>query len=262
MIHQLILIIILYFLVAALIASYIKSSVSQTMKTDEENNFNILRMVMVNNQLKNSFDMRPPVTDQNVLNAMLKVPRHKFVSKEMQRDAYLDMPLPIGLGQTISQPYMVALMTQCLELKGNEKVLEIGTGCGYQTAIIAEIVKAKESEKNGGNVYTIEIVEPLYKQTTKTMLELGYTNVKTKLGDGFVGWEEYAPFDRIILTCSVTLIPEPLLNQLKDNGLIVLPIGPTFSESMLTVVRKQDGKPNSTPIIPCRFVPMTGKMQE
>jgi len=262
MIHQLILIIVLYFLTAALIASYVKSSVSQNMKTDEKNNFTVLRMAMVNNQLKSSYDMRPPVTDRAVLNAMLTVPRHKFVTKEMERDAYSDMPLPIGLGQTISQPYMVGLMTQCLELKGNEKVLEIGTGCGYQTAIIAEILKPKETQANGGNVYTIEIVEPLYKMATKILQELGYDNIKAKSGDGFIGWEEYGPFDRMILTCSVTRIPEPLINQLKNGGLIVLPIGPTFSESMITVVRKQKGKLTSTAIIPCRFVPMTGKMQE
>lgn len=257
MIQQIILISFFAFLLISTAISCAKSSDTQSVLTDEEIRFTILREAMVNNQLKNSPDRRPAITDQKVLDTMLKVPRHKFVPKEMLKNAYVDGPLPIGYDQTISQPYMVAIMTQCLELKGNEKVLEIGTGSGYQAAIIAEIVKA-----NKGQVNTIEIVEPLYRQATKTLQELGYNNVKTKSGDGFIGWEEYAPFDRIILTCSVTLIPEPLLNQLKDDGLIVLPIGPTFSESMLTVVRKQNGNLTSTPIIPCRFVPMTGKMQK
>lgn len=221
--------------------------------TEEEAYFTSLREAMVKDYLIDPPDNRPVIKDQKVLDAMRQVRRHKFVPKEIQKYSYIDGPLPIGWDQTISQPYMVALMTQYLELKGNEKVLEVGAGSGYQAAVLAKIVK---------EVYTIEILESLYQRATKTLQQLGYNNVKTKLGDGYLGWEEYAPFDRVIITCSVTRIPEPLLKQLKDGGLIILPIGKTFKESVLSVARKQKDKIISTPIIPCRFVPMTGKMQE
>jgi protein-L-isoaspartate(D-aspartate) O-methyltransferase len=230
-----------------------KTASQQPFPGDEEKHFAQLREFMVKHQLTESHDGRPVIKDQKVIKAMLKVPRHKFVPQEMRENAYADMPLPIGDNQTISQPYMVGIMTQCMELKGDEKILEIGTGSGYQAAIFAEIAK---------EVYTIEIVEPLYKKATQTLNDLCYKNIKIKLGDGFTGWEEYARFDRIMITCSVTKIPEPLISQLKDGGLIVLPIGETYASSMLTVVKKEKRTLTSTPIIPCRFVPMTGEIQK
>lgn len=220
---------------------------------DEEAPYARFRGAMVEYQLAHPLDARTPVTDKRVLGAMKKVLRHRFVPFQWRKRAYWDCPLGIGEDQTISQPYIVAIMTQYLELKGDEKVLEIGTGSGYQAAVLAELAQ---------EVYSIEIVESLYQGATQILKELGYDQVKTKLGDGYLGWSEYAPFDRIIITCSVTRVPEPLIKQLNDSGLIVLPIGETFSESVLTVVRKQNGKITYEPVLPCRFVPMTGQMQE
>jgi len=219
----------------------------------EENEFARLREAMVKTQLVHPSDERPVITDELVLKAVRKVRRHEFIPKERWGYAYEDMPVSIGQGQTISQPYMVALMTQCLQLKGTERVLEIGTGLGYQAAVLAEITP---------EVYTIEILKPLYEVATRTLKDLGYQNIKTRLGDGFFGWPEAAPFDRIIITCAVTRIPQPLLDQLKEGGSIVLPMGETFQESVLTIVRKEKGQTIFTEVIPCRFVPMTGKIQE
>ncbi|MCX7956284.1 MAG: protein-L-isoaspartate(D-aspartate) O-methyltransferase [Endomicrobia bacterium] len=204
------------------------------------------RLQMVENQLKSR-----GITDKKVLNAMLKIERHKFIPKEYQDFAYIDEPLPIGYNQTISQPYIVALMTQLLELKGEERVLEIGTGSGYQAAVLAEIVK---------EVYTIEIIPQLASRAERTLKELGYTNFFIKVGNGYLGWPEYAPFDRIIVTCAPDHIPQPLIDQLKDEGKIVIPVGDIYQE--LVVVEKHSNKISKRSIIPVRFVPMIKKENE
>ena len=198
------------------------------------------RLQMVEYQLKGR-----DITDRKVLEVMLKVERHKFVPKDIQHLAYIDEPLPIGFGQTISQPYIVALMTQLLELKGDEKVLEIGTGSGYQAAILAEIAK---------EVYTIEIIPELAQRAEKLLKELGYKNIFVKIGDGYLGWPEHAPFDKIILTCAPEEIPQTLVEQLKDGGKMVLPVGRGVQD--LIVVEKQKDKIITKSVIPVRFVPM------
>jgi protein-L-isoaspartate(D-aspartate) O-methyltransferase len=185
------------------------------------------------------------VKDRRVLEAMRKVERHLFVPSHLRHLAYEDFPLPIGEGQTISQPYIVALMTELLALKGTERILEIGTGSGYQAAILAELVK---------EVYTIEILEPLAKQSERLFRELNYRNIKVKLGDGFLGWSEFSPFDGIIVTCAPDKIPSPLLEQLAEGGRLVIPVGALRQE--LKLVRKVKGKIQEEDIIPVRFVPM------
>ena len=205
--------------------------------------FKAMREKMVESQIKSR-----GVRDPRVLSAMLKVERHLFVPKEFQNSAYSDQPLPIGEGQTISQPYIVALMTELLELKGGERVLEVGTGSGYQAAILAELA---------AEVYTIEIVEKLASSAQKVLLELGYQNIKVKAGDGYLGWPETAPFDAIIITCAPDHIPKPLLDQLKEGGRMVVPVG-TYSQELKKIVKKS-GKIETTDIIPVIFVPMTGE---
>jgi protein-L-isoaspartate(D-aspartate) O-methyltransferase len=205
--------------------------------------FKAMREKMVESQIKSR-----GVRDPRVLSAMLKVERHLFVPKEFQNSAYSDQPLPIGEGQTISQPYIVALMTELLELKGGERVLEVGTGSGYQAAILAELA---------AEVYTIEIVEKLASSAQKVLLELGYQNIKVKAGDGYLGWPEAAPFDAIIITCAPDHIPKPLLDQLKEGGRMVVPVG-TYSQDLKKIVKKS-GKVETTGIIPVIFVPMTGE---
>ncbi|MDI7260091.1 MAG: protein-L-isoaspartate(D-aspartate) O-methyltransferase [Thermodesulfobacteriota bacterium] len=202
-----------------------------------------MRERMVQTQIKDR-----GVKDARVLAAMLKVERHRFVPKEYQSRAYSDQPLPIGEGQTISQPYIVAVMTELLELKGEEKVLEIGTGSGYQAAILAELVK---------EVYTIEIVEPLATMAKNRLLELEYRNIQVKAGDGYLGWPEVAPFDAIIVTAAPDHIPKPLLDQLKEGGRLVVPVG-THSQELKKVV-KRSGRIETTGIISVIFVPMTGE---
>jgi protein-L-isoaspartate(D-aspartate) O-methyltransferase len=191
------------------------------------------------------------ITDASVLAAMRAVPRHEFVPVELVESAYEDNPLPLKLGQTISQPYIVAYMTQALELHGTERVLEIGTGSGYQAAILAKIVP---------EVYTIEILPELQGQASSVLSRLGYRNIHFRAGDGFMGWLEHAPFDRIIVTAAPESVPQPLLDQLKDGGRLVLPIGTVNQE--LTVVEKTKSGIMFRPTIGVRFVPMTGKAQE
>lgn len=193
------------------------------------------------------------VTDQRVLAAMRKVPRHLFIPADLRNDAYSDYPLPIGEGQTISQPYIVARMTELMQLKGNEKVLEIGTGSGYQAAVLALLAK---------EVYSIEIVKPLAELAGKRLNDLGYNNVTVKYGDGYLGWTEVAPFDAIIITCAPPYLPDSLVRQLKDGGSIVVPMGEENQTQILTVFQKQDGKLIKTEHEPVRFVPMTGKIDE
>ncbi len=206
----------------------------------EEASFAEKRRQMIETQLK-----ARGIVDQRVLDAMLKVKRHLFVPADIRHMAYEDRPLPIGLDQTISQPYIVALMTELLALKGTERVLEIGTGSGYQAAILAEMVK---------EVYTIEILEPLARQSERLLKELNYNNIKVKYGDGFLGWPEFAPFDGIMVTCAPEKIPPPLLAQLVENGKLVIPVGLYWQN--LKLVQKIKGRIKETDIVPVRFVPM------
>lgn len=192
------------------------------------------------------------IKDQRVLDAMLKTPRHEFVAGSLRPKAYLDMALPIGDQQTISSPFIVAYMTQSLAPQPTDKVLEIGTGSGYQAAVLSPLVK---------EVYSIEIVEPLGKKAAATLTRLGYTNVNTKVGDGYLGWPEHAPFDKIIVTCSPEKVPQPLADQLAEGGLMVVPVGERYSQT-LYLLRKKDGKLQSEALLPTLFVPMTGKAEQ
>jgi len=189
------------------------------------------------------------IKEQKVLDAFRKVERHKFIPEDLENSAYADFPVPIGEGQTISQPYIVALMTESLNLNAQDKVLEIGTGSGYQTAILAELAK---------EVYSIERHEALAKRAEGILNALGYTNIKIKVGDGTLGWEEFAPFEKVIITAASPCLPLPLTEQLKENGKIVLPLGENFSQ-VLTLVEKKKGKLESVNICGCVFVPLVGK---
>ena len=191
------------------------------------------------------------IKDKRVLGAMRKVKRHLFVPRAYRHLAYSDTPLPVGEGQTISQPYIVALMTELLALKGKEKVLEIGTGSGYQATILAELAK---------EVYTIELLAPLANRAKKLLKELGYSNVYVRHGDGFLGWPESAPFDAIIVTCAPEEIPVPLIEQLAEGGRLVIPVGRFWQE--LKLLEKKKGKMITKDIIPVRFVPMLRKRPE
>ncbi len=207
--------------------------------------FKDLREYMVRTQL-----IPRGISDERVLDAMRKVPRHLFVPEHIQPRAYDDMALSIGEGQTISQPYMVAIMTELLELKGDEKVLEIGTGSGYQTAVLAELAK---------EVYSIERIEQLAESAKNILNSLFYKNINIKTGDGTLGWEEKSPFDRILITAGTPQIPQPLIEQLSDeNGIIVAPVGDRFSQVLLKVI-KSKGKLEKETHTPCVFVPLIGK---
>jgi protein-L-isoaspartate(D-aspartate) O-methyltransferase len=188
------------------------------------------------------------IEDDRVIQAMLKVPRHRFVPEKYRHYAYSDTPVPIGHDQTISQPYIVALMTERLNLSSADRVLEIGTGSGYQAAILAEIAK---------EVYTIEIIEPLGRSAGQLLEDMGYDNIEVMVGDGYLGWPENAPFDRIIVTCAPTEIPEPLLEQLKEGGIMMIPVG-TAGFQYLYRVKKYMGEPETEEVIPVSFVPLTG----
>lgn len=189
------------------------------------------------------------IKNKRVLEAMRKVERHQFVPENLKSGAYADFPIPIEEGQTISQPYIVALMTECIDPKSSEKILEIGTGSGYQTAILAELA---------GEVYSVERFTGLGEKAQGLLGRLGYTNVKIKIGDGTLGWPEEAPFDKIIVTAAGTEIPPPLAEQLKDGGKIVLPVGENLSQ-ILTVAEKKNNKLQNTGICGCAFVPLVGK---
>lgn len=206
--------------------------------------FAVLRKRMVEEQL-----IPRGIKNERLLDAFYKVERHKFVPEDLRGSAYADFPVPIGEGQTISQPYIVALMTQCLDLTGEEKVLEIGTGSGYQSAILAELAK---------EVYTIERYANLAKSAETVLKESGYKNITIKVGDGTLGWKDIAPFDRIIITAASPRIPLPLTEQINESGKMVLPLGESLSQ-VLTVVEKKKGKLESIQVCGCVFVPLIGK---
>src|SRR5215471_4089544 len=191
------------------------------------------------------------VNDRRVLDAMRAVPRHLFMPAAVRSEAYADGPLPIGWGQTISQPYIVGYMTQELRLKPTDKVLEVGTGRGYQAAVLSKLVK---------EVYTIEIVEPLGREAERLLKELGYNNVHVRIGDGYRGWPEAAPFNAIIVTAAPDQIPKPLIDQLAPGGRLVAPVGVDFQE--LVRLTKSDEGIKREPLLPVRFVPMTGQAQK
>jgi protein-L-isoaspartate(D-aspartate) O-methyltransferase len=192
------------------------------------------------------------IKDERVLAAMRKVPREEFVPAEERGDAYEDGPLPIGYDQTISQPYIVAFMTEQLQLKPGDRLLEIGSGSGYQAAVLAELA---------ADVYTIEIVEPLAKTAQATLQRVGYKNVHLKVGDGYQGWPEEAPFDAIIVTCAPDKVPQPLVDQLKDGGRMVIPVGQRFAQQ-LYLLEKKNGQLKESATLPVRFVPMLRNSQE
>ena len=191
------------------------------------------------------------IKDRRVLDAMATVPRHEFVPKALWNAAYWDEPLPIGYGQTISQPFIVAFMTEQLDPKPSDRVLEIGTGSGYQAAVLSRLV---------AEVYTIEIIEPLAKRASADLTRLGFNNVKVLAGDGYKGWPEYAPFDAIIVTCAPDHIPPPLVEQLRDGGRMIIPVGPPENQQ-LYLLQKHGAKVEQQAILPVRFVPMTRAKQ-
>ena len=205
--------------------------------------FDAQRAAMVEQQLR-----RRDIRDPRVLEAMRKVPRHKFVPERVRSQAYGDHPLPIGYDQTISQPYIVGFMTQALRVEPTHKVLEIGTGSGYQAAVLGELA---------GAVYTIEIVEPLAERARTLLAELGYGNIHVRAGNGYLGWPEQAPFDRIMVTAAPDEVPQPLVEQLKIGGLMAIPVG-TF-EQELRILRRTEKGLETLETLPVRFVPMTGK---
>jgi len=199
---------------------------------------------MVQQQLKSR-----GINDGHVLASMAKVPREEFVPPNSRAASYEDGPLQIGYGQTISQPYIVAFMTEQLHPKPSDRVLEIGTGSGYQAAILAELV---------AEVYTIEIAEPLARNAEATLVRLGYKNVRMKVGDGYKGWPENAPFDAIIVTCAPDRVPRPLTDQLKEGGRMVIPVGGRFAQE-LYLLEKRNGQLKESVTLPVRFVPMAGE---
>jgi protein-L-isoaspartate(D-aspartate) O-methyltransferase len=205
-----------------------------------------LRNDMVREQIE-----KRGIADERVLDALRTVPRHRFVPKQLEKYAYADEPLPIGEDQTISQPYIVAYMTEKLSLESNDKVLEIGTGSGYQAAILAELCDS---------VFTIEIVDVLARRASKTLEELGVKNVFVKSGDGYKGWPEHAPFDAIIITAAPTKIPEPLVEQLKVGGRMILPLG-DYSQDLVLISKTKSGVSQQR-LLPVRFVPMTGEVED
>jgi protein-L-isoaspartate(D-aspartate) O-methyltransferase len=205
------------------------------------------RRRMVEEQIR-----RRGLRDPKVLAAMEQVPRHRFVPGGARAEAYADHPLPIGYKQTISQPYIVALMTSLLGIKRGDRVLEIGTGSGYQAAVLSRIA---------GDVYTIEIVSPLAERARRTLAELGYGNVHVRTGDGYKGWPDRAPFDAILVTAAPPVVPEPLLVQLKVGGRLVLPVGDYF-QNLTVYTKRPDGSFEKEKVLPVRFVPMTGEVQQ
>ncbi len=216
---------------------------------EQEQWFALARQRMVREQLQGP---GRNIRNRRVLAAMAKVPRHRFVPQEYWDEAYEDYPLPIGYGQTISQPFIVAFMTEAIDPQPDDKVLEIGTGSGYQAAVLAELVK---------EVYTIEIIPELGQRARRTLQELGYTNVHVRIGDGYRGWPEAAPFDAILLTCAPDHVPPPLVQQLKEGGRMILPVTGRFGMQELILLTKKGGKIHEQAVLPVRFVPMVGEAE-
>jgi protein-L-isoaspartate(D-aspartate) O-methyltransferase len=208
----------------------------------QPNKFSSQREEMVNYQI-----IARGVRDSATLHAMMNVPRHEFVPLQWRSYAYDDTPLAIGYDQTISQPYIVALMTELIQPNKNQRVLEIGTGSGYQAAVLAEIVDS---------VFTIEILPQLTETAATRLKLLGYRNVNVRCGDGYLGWPEAAPFDAIIVTAAAEHIPQPLIDQLKNGGVMVIPVGSTLYVQSLTLVKKKDNNIETQTILPVRFVPL------
>ena len=227
---------------ALMILLFIAPVADQIWAGDEEDGFTALREEMVSRQIE-----ARGVTDPAVLKAMKKVPRHLFVPIKNRKHAYGDYPLPIGKGQTISQPYIVAFMTAALNPEPQSRVLEIGTGSGYQAAILAEL---------GCEVYSIEIIGSLAERAGETLNRLGYGNVHIKIGDGHKGWSEEAPFDAIIVTCAPEKIPPALIQQLKEGGRLIIPVGKTGGVQQMVLARKKGDRLVSRSVLPVRFVPM------
>jgi protein-L-isoaspartate(D-aspartate) O-methyltransferase len=232
--------------VAAVIAAFLALFVSSAAARGQGDGFAAERRRMVESQIR-ARDVR----DGRVLTAMASVPRHLFVPQAFRPQAYEDYPLPIGNEQTISQPYIVALMTSLLELDGGERVLEIGTGSGYQAAVLAEIA---------GEVFTIEILPPLVERARATLTELGYENVVLRAGNGWAGWPDKAPFDGILVTAAPPRVPEALLEQLAVGGRLVIPVGRFFQD--LLVYTKTEAGFEKRNVIPVRFVPMVGETEK
>ncbi len=210
------------------------------------------RNYMVDTYIQNS--VYNPISDKRILNAMKAVPRHKFVPNQFQRNAYSNTPLLIGYNQTISQPIIVAHMTELLKIKDGSKILEIGTGSGYQAAILSELTPF---------VYSIEIIEKLGSNAIRIFKELGYNTIKVKIGDGYEGWSDYAPYDGIIVTCAPEKIPEPIIEQLRPGGRIVIPLGKKNQiQDLVVIVKDRKGNLKQKVQYQVRFVPMTGKASE
>lgn len=206
------------------------------------------------NQLMETGVVAQGVEDENVIEAMRNVPRHLFADEAQRRMAYQNNPLPIGHGQTISQPYIVAYMSEMLEIEPGDKVLEIGTGSGYHAAVLSELTP---------HVFSIEIVEPLADLSSRRYEELGYYTIETKTGDGYYGWEEHAPFDKIIVTAAPGHIPPPLMDQLKPGGIMAIPIGSAYqTQTLMKITKMEDGNVRTERMLPVRFVPMTGEAQD
>lgn len=210
--------------------------------------FALARQRMVAEQL---FGLGRGITNARVLMAMGRVPRHEFVPLQMRALSYLDCPLPIGYNQTISQPFIVAFMTEQLDPKPTDQVLEIGTGSGYQAAVLAELA---------AKVYTIEIIPDLANRAAADLKRLGYTNVFVRTGDGYKGWPEVAPFDGILVTCAPDKVPPPLITQLKEGGRMIIPVGPAWNQELVLLQKRAD-KLERRAVLPVRFVPMTGQAQ-
>jgi protein-L-isoaspartate(D-aspartate) O-methyltransferase len=205
--------------------------------------YTALRTKMVSEQIENR-----GVTSPSVLQAMRRVPRHEFVPSEYRHLAYEDCPVPIGYNQTISQPYIVGYMSEKLNLNKKQRILEIGTGSGYQAAVLSLLADS---------VFTIEIVRPLGEAARTRLKNLGYNNVKVKIGDGYLGWKQYAPFDAIMVTAAPEKVPPPLIDQLKENGLMIVPLGSQRGTQYLQLLEKRNGKMERTKLLPVRFVPFT-----
>jgi protein-L-isoaspartate(D-aspartate) O-methyltransferase len=237
----------IFFLVIGGIAVSSATGVTEiSAASGHDTRYAMMRKSMVEGQIK-----RRGIRDEEILNAMLSVPRHLFVPEKISDRAYDDSPLPIGYGQTISQPYIVAYMTEILEIDNESVVLEIGTGSGYQAAVLSELVK---------KVYTIEIIPELAESAAHRLLELDFTNVEVKEGDGYYGWSEHAPYDAIIVTAAAGHIPPPLVGQLKKNGRMIIPVGGVFmTQSLVLVTKDHHGRVTSRNMMPVLFVPLTGE---